>query len=199
MSGKYIPLIRGEIYGLEIGIDTGINLWEHSRKLNYDEIEGEYLIGIGVGFTKAQQIREILKQKETDLTFEEKVQLYKYLILKHAKRYASFKKISDNFMKHIENWGKKEIPMQIENEVYQLLKDKKIQRAIDQIYNFNYDEFRLKLITEFEEIKSMLPELREKKKKGEINSDESEKGKIDIENRLREWIKKRKKTEHNKA
>lgn len=199
MSGKYIPLIRGEIYGLEIGIDTEINLWEHSRKLNYDEIEGEYLIGIGVGFTKAQQIRGILKQRETTLKFEEKVKLYKFLILKHAKRYAGFKEISDNFIKHIENWGKTEVPKQIENEVYQLLKDKKIQRAIDRIYNFNYDEFRLKLITEFEEIKSMLPELREKKKKGKINSDESEKGKNEIENRLREWIKKRKKTEHNIA
>lgn len=199
MGGKYIPLIRGEIYGLEIGIDTEMNLWEHSRKLNYDEIEGEYLIGIGVGFTKAQQIREILKQKKTDLTFEEKVKLYKYLILKHAKRYGDFKEISDNFIEHVDNWGKAEIPNQIEIEVHQLLKENKIQRAVDRIYDFNYDEFRLKSITEYEEMKSLLPELREKKKKGKINSIESKKGKIEIENRLKEWIKKRKKTEHNNA
>jgi len=193
----YIPLIKGEIHGLKIGIDTELNLWEHSRKLNYDEIEGEYLIGIGVGFTKAQQIREILNQKKTDLTFEEKVKLYKYLILKHAKRYGEFKEISDNFVEHLDNWGKAEIPNQIEMEVYQLLNEEKIQRAIDRIYDFNYDEFRLKSIAEFEEIKSLLPELREKKKRGKINSNESEKEKIEIENLLREWIVKRKNTEYN--
>ncbi|MHA7059516.1 hypothetical protein ACWGOQ_0019985 [Aquimarina sp. M1] len=190
MSGEYIPLIQGEIYGLEIGIATKMSLWEHSKNLNYNEIKGEYLIGIGVGFTKAQQIRGKLKQIKSSLGFEEMVKLYKHLILKHIHRYGEFNEISDNFIKNIDNWAKEKIPEQIKKEVDLLLKDKKIQRAMDKVNKFNYEEFRLKSITEFDEIKSLLPALRAQKKKGEINSIESKKEKINIENSLREWIKK---------
>jgi len=193
MSGKYIPLIQGEIYGLEIGIDSELNLWEHSRKLNYDELNGEYLIGIGVGFTKAQQIRKRLKQENEHLSFENKIKYFKYLIQKHAKKYGNFKDISNRFLENIDNWNKEEIPKEICDEVYLLLEQKKIQRAVNKIYDFNYEEFRLKSIIEYEEINSLLPQIRERKKKEEINSEESKRGKSEIANRLRKWIKEKNK------
>ena len=193
MSGKYIPLIRGEIYGLQIGIDTELNLWEHSQKINYDEIEGEYLIGIGVGFTKAQQIRERIKLKNENLSFEDKVKYFKFLIQTHANRYNIFEEVSNKFLENIDEWGKEEIPEEICNEVNSLLIENKIQRAIDRIYDFNYAEFRLKSIIEYEKMTILLPQLRDQKKKGEINSEESKRGKVEIENQLRNWVKEKNK------
>lgn len=193
MSEKYIPLIRGEVYGLKIGIDTELNLWEHSKKLDYDKLDKEYLIGIGVGFTKAQQIREKLKQNNENLSFENKVRYFKYFIQKHASRYASFHKESNKFLEHIDNWDKDEIPVEVSSEVQMLLKEHKIQRAVDRIYNFNYEEYRLKSVTEFDNIKSLLPKLREQNKKGEITLERYNRGKVEIKNQLEEWIKRRKK------
>ena len=192
MGGKYIPLIKGEIYGLQIGIDTEMNLWEHSRKLDFEKLGGEYLIGIGVGFTKAQQIRERLRETEEDLSFEERLKLYKYLIETHGGRYGEFMEMSRHFVENVNNWGNKIMPREIAEKVFHHLKNQKIQRAVDEINTFNYENYRLELITQYKEIKNLLPKLREAKQKGQIDSIEYRKRKAEIESRLMDWVNRRK-------
>jgi hypothetical protein len=188
---KYIPLIEGEIYGFKIGIDTKINLWEHSRELNYDKLKGEYLIGIGVGFTKAQQIRELIKEKNENLLFEEKLELFKFLIDKCGDDYVEFTTLSKEFLKNIDNWGRVEIPSEIIRKTVLLVAKKRLQRALDKINKFNHEEFRLKLIIEYREINSLLPDLRTRKKRGIINTEEYQQEKIRIESKLLDWLKMR--------
>jgi hypothetical protein len=191
MTGRrYIPLIQGEIYGLEIGIDTEMNLWEHSRKLNHEELDGNYLIGFGVGFTKAQQIRERIKEGNLNISFEEKLDLFKFLLNKYGKDYVRFTNISKEFLRNIDNWANTTIPIGIINETILLLNEKKLQRALNRIDKFNYEEFRLRLITEYEEIKLVLPNLREKNKSDEINSDKYKEGKVELEHRLLDFLNK---------
>ena len=108
-------------------------------------------------------------------------------------RYDTFKESSNKFIENIDEWDKEEIPKEICNEVKNLLKEKKIQRAIDRIYEFNYEQFRLKSIIEYQKMTILLPQLRDKKRKGEINSEDSKRGKIEIENHLINWIKEKNK------
>lgn len=192
MGGMYSPLIHGEIDGLKIGIDTTtMTLWEHSKALDFNELGGEYLIGFGVGFAKAQHIREKLQVSGHNLDFEEKVRLYKYLVTTHADNYGPFVKMSRAFLDNIDSWGNEIIPVKVREEVLSLLKEQKLQRAIDKIDQFNYEHFRMALIIKYSELKTLLPKLRERKKKNQINAQQYQILKRDIENRLIAWIDKR--------
>lgn len=191
MGGKYIPLIEGEIYGFEIGIDTELILWEHTRKLDYEKLEGEYLVGIGVGFTKAQQVRVCLKEHHKNLTFEEKLTLYKFLVEKYLKDYQTFINISKDFLANIDHWKVTKTPIEVCEEVEYFLHQENLQRALDSIDKYNYEKYRLKLITEYEEIKFLLPNLRSRKQRQEIDTITYQKEKAEIKQKLQEWLRQR--------
>lgn len=191
MSGKYIPLIKGEIHGFEIGVDTQLPLRDHCENLKSSKLSEEYLVGFGVGYTKAQLIRQQLKSSSDRLNFQEKERLFKFITVKHIGKYGKFQELSKKFLDNIDNWDQEEIPEKIHREVNELLKAKKTQRAIDKVYNFNYSEHRIQLIIDYEEIKSMLPKLRYQKERGEIDSKGRERGLIEIEKLLQDWLSKR--------
>ena len=70
-------------------------------------------------------------------------------------------------------------------------KKKKIQRAINRVYDFNHEEFRLKSIIEFAPVKFSLWDIRNQKRLSEINIEQLRKGKNRIGNNLIKWIEKR--------
>ena len=186
----FIPLIEGEIFGFRIGIKTDLLLWEHCQQLAMEKMDNEYLVGIGVGFTKAQSVRIQLKKKNNKLTFERKQELYEFIVNKYLEEFIRFYEISNGYLDHIELWGERGIPLKICNEVDSLLGDGKIQRAIDKVNRFYTEQFRLEGLIAFQDVYTSLGKLREKKKKGEISTGEYAIKRQKIELSLRSWISK---------
>lgn len=190
MRKLFIPLVEGEIQGYKTGIDTDWILWEHIRHFDYQKQEGEYWVGFGVGFTKAQQARTILLTKNKSLSYNKKQLLYRHVMDLYLDDFIRFYKYAEEYLKNIEKWGLRSIPKSVCREVDELLRLKKLQRAIETIYVFNHREHRLESIMEYQEIMKVLPTLRKLKKSGKIDSTESENRKRQLENQLRQWINK---------
>lgn len=190
---RMFPNILGEIEGLKKGIDTDLMLWEHVRKMDTKKLDAEYLVGFGVGFEKSQNIRRQIESNKSELSFEEKLELFKRVINEHVDNYLYYARWSNDLLGKIDNWGDSKLPKAIVNKSLDFLDKKLIQRAIDNIYYHYYGNQNLKAVFEFGKIKQVLIDIREQKKRQKIDVLESQKRKIELENQLREWIEKKEK------
>ena len=186
MGGTYAPVIKGEIQGLKIGIDTDLILWEHTRKLDYKELEGEWLVGFGVGFNKGQIIRKKLKKKGNEKTLNLRVKATLYLLKDIS--YVKFEKELKSYLKNIQNWESKHLTKDIITESQSLLRKDKLQRALMKIKEFYRDEKVLIAMMQYSHLPTRLSKLRFNKQCNDITKDtyllEKQKIKVDLER----WI-----------
>lgn len=200
-------LINGEGLGLKTGIDIEENSWEYFQNVDFNKLANEYfswcaqeeklgernayLIGFVIGFEKSRYYRRRLKLHEDKLSFQNKITLFKHLVDKHA--YGRFDVISKIFLNHINNWQNEKINKEVFENVKSLLKGERIQRAVDYLYDFYFENYCLEKMIEVDSMRIQLHELRFKKRDGKINSENYLKEKTKIQKGLTEWIKRQKK------
>lgn len=190
MGGKYADIIQGEIEGLKTGINTDIKLWKYCQGLKSEDYSRDYFVGIGVGFTKAQYIRDRLREENLSMSFERKLDLFRYLLANHWNRLDKWAKLSAKFIKNINHWGDEKIPNRVVEGVNQLLRSGKTQRALDGMLSVLYEESRLELLVGFDKIRVLLPQLRGRKRRKEIDSEEYLREKIKITEKLVQWMER---------
>ncbi|MEO1033562.1 MAG: hypothetical protein AAFX55_19400 [Bacteroidota bacterium] len=184
--GLYAPIIKGEIEGLKIGINTDLILREHTRNLQYEKLEGEWLIGFGVGFNKGQIIRSKLKEKAGETTLNERVKAVLYLL--EDVSYDKFEIDFRTYLKNVENWESKHLSKNIIIEVKSLIKIDKLQRALMKIKEFYQKEKALTAMMQYSHFPNRLSRLRQDKQRDNITGRtyllEKQKIKLDLER----WI-----------
>lgn len=185
--GIYAPIIYGEIEGLKIGIDTDLILWEHTRNLDYDKLEGEWLIGYGVGFNKGQNLRSILLTHTTNEVIDEEINAILFLL--ESVSYADFEPLLLKYLENIKNWRSKKITPHVVSEVESFIARNKLQRALQVVTHFYETHRNLIALIEYSELSDKLYSIRQNKQLNKIESDDyleqNQRVKLDLQN----WIK----------
>ena len=184
--GSYAPIVKGEIEGLKIGLDTDLILWEHTRTLEYDKLEGEWLVGFGVGFNKGQTIRKKLAENANDKTLKKRVSSILFLLVEIP--YSEFETVLLNNLENLESWGTERLTKEIVSEVESLIEQDKLQRALTQIKIFYENQKKLIALMNYSKLPSELSKLRESKQHNEINNVVYLLKKQKIKFELKRWI-----------
>ena len=155
--GKYAPIIYGEIAGLKKGVSTDLMLREHTKELDNDSLDGEYLVGFGIGFTKGQIIREKLRKTKTDLQFDIKLDLLSKFLEKNDgfPAYSEFHKKVNSYLDNQNNWDESQISENLFKSTIELIDKKLYKRALDNISDYYNDNYFLKAFLEFEDFKHL--------------------------------------------
>lgn len=147
----------------------------------------DYLIGYVIGVEKSRYYRQKIILLGKKLSFQKNIILFKFLIDRYA--YGRFDIISNSFIQNINNWHNEKISLETLNDIKALLLERRLQRTIDCLYEFYFENYCLSSMIEVYRIKSSLTELRLKKSKGIIvNSEDYSKEKTVIQSKLTEWI-----------
>lgn len=189
MGGYYVPLVQGEIEGFKIGITSDIMLWEHLRSLDYSKHEGEWLVGYGFGFQLGKNIRQQIKDNSIPKEFETKIKGILFL----QNRIYNYGKFHDKlkvYLQHLSNWNEIQVPKQVIEKSKKLLSEKKLQRSLDNIYNHYKGNYALVTQMDFYVVLKKLSDVRHSKQKKKITSEEYLRIKLEIENELKDWLKK---------
>lgn len=184
--GQYAPIILGEIEGLKIGLDTDSHLWQLTQNLDYDKLEGERLIGFGVGFTKGQRLRNQIRGNVSSEIFSERI--HAVLKLLEMNCYSVFTASIDSYVAHVDNWNNKNLPYTIVLKTEALLESNKIQQALQTIIEYYEKNFVLIDLMNFEKITKQLKELRRQKQQKQITAIQYNDIKQQIATDLKHWI-----------
>ena len=184
--GLYAPIIKGEIEGLKIGLDSDLILWEHTQKLEYEKLQGEWLVGFGVGFNKGQTIRKKLRKKADDKTLNERVKTTLYLL--EDLSYKEFETILKDNLKNVQNWESKHLTKDIITEAESLLHKDKLQRALLKIKEFYRNEKVLTAMMHYSHFPARLNKLRLNKQRDKITKNTYLLEKQKIKSDLKKWI-----------
>ena len=171
MGGMNHPIYQGEIDGRKIGLEIDLSLFSFIRKSELDlkKFSRDYWIGFGAGYQEGQTIRNSFKKMTVKLSLEEYVDCCQYLFLKTQMCNTTTQDYFDN----IENWDKLAIDDEVCQKSLKLLASEKIQKGLNEIFEFYKANFRLKAMREVDNLLEDLKKLRNKKKK-EKNYDTSE-------------------------
>ncbi|AXT59249.1 hypothetical protein D1816_02420 [Aquimarina sp. AD10] len=184
--GLYAPIVKGEIEGLKIGLDTNLILWEHTRTLEYDKLKGEWLVGFGVGFNKGQTIRKKLTENVNDKILKKRVSSILFLLAEIP--YSEFETVLLNNLENLKNWESEHLTKEIVSEVESLIEQDKLQQALTQIKVFYQNQKALTALMNYSQLPNELSKLRQSKQRNEINNEvyllEKQKIKFD----LKKWI-----------
>ncbi|PKV53079.1 hypothetical protein ATE84_5214 [Aquimarina sp. MAR_2010_214] len=145
----------------------------------------EYYIGFGTGYEQGQKLRVLLeKDSSSQMSLDEKTECLSFLLIKQETCRLILS--TESFLDNIKCWEEFNIPKTTIDEIQNLLKENKTQRAVDKILIYLKEKFYLKSLMEFYTIYDELKRIRQKKKKNKeyIIIEELEKIKIEIQN----WI-----------
>ncbi|WP_348799746.1 hypothetical protein [Flavobacterium adhaerens] len=184
--GQYAPIILGEIEGLKIGLDTDSDLWQLTQNLDYDKLEGEWLIGFGVGFTKSKSLRNQIRKNALPEVFSERI--HAVLRFLEVKCYSVFTSSIDSYIAHIDNWNYKNLPYTVVLKTEILLESNKIQQALQTIIEYYEKNFVLIDLMNFEKIADELKKLRRNKQQKRITAIQHNDKKQQIATDLKHWI-----------
>ena len=189
MGGYYTPLIQGEMEGFKIGLTSDLILWEHTRSLDYSKYEGEWLVGYGFGFQLGKNIRlqVIANSEPKNLDTNIKAILF---LQNRIYNYGKFHDKLQVYLQHLSNWNEIQIPKQVIENSEKFLSEKKLQRSLDNIYNYYKENYALVTQMHFYTVLKKLSDVRHSKQKKKITSETYLKMKLEIEAELKSWLKK---------
>lgn len=192
--GIYHPTAQGIIDGRIIGIKNSLSMVEYIVKNDVKSIEvpsyyappqTEYFIGFGTGYEQGQKIRELLRNDMHDkLSFDEKIACFSYLLDKQKLCNVN---LTRSYLENTKYWHITNIPSSTVKKAHMLLDQNKLQRAIEEIFEYYKNNFQLKSLKEFDEIVQKLKDLRQNKrvhKKTNITVRLEQ-----IKKEVREWIR----------
>lgn len=184
MGGIFHPLVQGQIDGRTKGLQVDLYLFAFIQKTDVDftKFDHEYCIGFGAGYTEGQQLRNQLKKLQGTLLFEEYIACCTYLFLK-----TQYCRISpQHYLEHIDKWHRLDIDYTVAQNVFNYINDNKIQKALNEIFEFYKTDFRLKALKDFDILLQNLKNLRTQKKQ-DMHFDVSA-GKTKIVSDLKAWL-----------
>ncbi|WP_459210854.1 hypothetical protein [Aquimarina rhabdastrellae] len=187
--GLYAPIIKGEIEGFKIGLDTDLILYEHARLLEYDKLGGEWLIGFGVGFNKGQNIRKkLIKNTDGDSVILEK-RIKAILFLLDETVYSQFEDMLSESLKNISSWESQKLKSNVLVEVRSLIQQDKLQQALMTIKEFYHKQKVLIALMNYSTLEKSLSSLRQRNRRNEINNEVYLLEKKKIKKYLEKWVK----------
>jgi hypothetical protein len=189
MGGMLPPLLLGQREAIKIGLQSELRLYDHAKTLNFEELDGNYLLGYGIGFEKGQRLREHLASTDIDIDLDEKARL---IAARHELYWLNFDKFvvtSLEFSDNQREWANFRLPPELRETSSRLLQANKLQQALDKVREFYEGERRLIALADFEEISSELKKTREGLAKGEISTDDGRHARVRIKVLLENWLK----------
>lgn len=188
MGGFYHPICQGEIEGYKCGLKSSQTIYDHVKDLDFSQKYTEYWIGFGFGYAKGKSVRELLeKDNSCELTFEEKTDCYLYL---YCRQLDCKMNLTESYLKNLTEWNKSVTPIDIVEKSVDLLNKNKIQRAIQQLFDYYKSTFQLKNLIEMDKLLQELSNLRRKKRNN--NQSEEHYTPEEIRRKLQEWLYNRK-------
>ncbi|WP_299189376.1 hypothetical protein [uncultured Aquimarina sp.] len=195
MGGMFHPTSMGIIDGRIIGLNNSVDITRFIINNGLKEIKmpdhytlpgTEYYIGFGTGYELGQIMRKLLEKDTTSkMPLSKKIDCLSFLLKKQEGCRLILS--TDSFLDNIKCWDELNISKTIVNDIQSLLKENKVQRAVNKILIYLKDRFYLKASIEFYPIYEKLLNLRQKKKKNKdfVITEELEKIKIEIQS----WIR----------
>lgn len=184
--GEYAPIIKGEIEGLKTGLDTDLDLWQLTKNFEYEKLEGEWLVGFGVGFTKGQHLRNLIREKTSLEIFPENISAVLGFLEMNC--YSVFISSIDSYIEHIDHWNYKNLTLTVVQEIQTLLESNKMQQALQTLADYYENNFMLIDLVKFEKIITLLKELRKQKQHKRITTIQYHDSKQQIVTDLKQWI-----------
>ncbi|AXT49450.1 hypothetical protein D1818_00930 [Aquimarina sp. BL5] len=194
MGGMFHPTSKGIVDGRIKGLNNSVDITRFMIDNGLNELKmpeyytlpgTEYYIGFGTGYELGQKLRDLLENDTTcKMPLDEKIECLSFLLKKQEGCRLILS--TDSFLDNIKHWDEFNISKTVINDIQNLLKENKIQRAINKILIYLKDRFYLKTSMEFYPIYEKLINLREEKKKDEefVITEELEKIKMEIQR----WI-----------
>ena len=189
MGGMYFPNIAGEIEGIKNGIATDSIDWKSIHAKGYAKYNKQWLVGYGVGFEKGQNIRTQIKGLSQPETFDTNIKAILFL-QNRIYNYGKFHDKLQVYLQHLSNWNEIQIPKQVIENSEKFLSEKKLQRSLDNIYNYYKENYALVTQMHFYTVLKKLSDVRHSKQKKKITSETYLKMKLEIEAELKSWLKK---------
>lgn len=184
--GEYAPIIKGEIEGLKTGLNTDLALWQLSQNFEYKKLEGEWLVGFGVGFTKGQRLRNQIRENASLEIFSESIRAVLGFLEMNC--YSIFVSSIDSYIEHIDHWTYKNLTPTVVQEIQTLLESNKMQQALQTLVDYYKKNFMLIDLVKFEKINRRLKELRKQKQHKRITTIQYNDSKQKIVTDLKQWI-----------
>lgn len=184
--GEYAPIIIGEIEGLKIGLNTDLDLWQLTRNFEYGKLQGEWLVGFGVGFTKGQRFRNQIRKNASLEIFSERISAV--LVFIEVNCYSIFVSSIDSYIENIDKWNCKKLTPAVLLEIQTLLESNKMQQALQTLVDYYEKNFMLIDLMKFEKIARRLKELRKQKQHKQITTIQYTDIKQQIVTDLKQWI-----------
>lgn len=196
MGGEYLPQTRGKIDGRKIGLKNDITIVQYNlnpeneiRDLKLPKPYGpstemQYHIGFDKGYLEGQKLRILLKNNiENNMSSDEKIACCGYLL---SKQEICRTNVLEIYIQNIKYWDTSILPSEIAKTAQKFLIEKKIQRAIDEIYNYYNEHYNLKGLKEFDEIFQHIKDIRNQKK---INKNFNSNKELEkLESKIQNWI-----------
>ncbi|MDH7447600.1 hypothetical protein [Aquimarina sp. 2201CG14-23] len=194
MGGMLHPTAKGILDGRIKGLNNAVHITtyiidngkEELEIPNYYTLPGiEYYIGFGTGYEQGQALRMVLeKDSSSQITLDEKIECLSFLLKKQET--CGLIVSTESFLDNIKYWGAFKFSKTNIDELQNLLKENKVQRAVDKMLIYLKENFYLKSLIEFYQIWDRLKNIRQEKKKNKeyIITEELEKIKIEVQN----WI-----------
>lgn len=184
--GLYAPMIKGEKEGMKIGLDSDLDLWQITKGFDYEKLEGEWLLGYGVGFVKGQCLRNKIRRSTSKVTFSESIR--SVLVFHEMHCYNIFVSSIDSYIEHIDNWNCKKMTCIVEQEIQALLELNKLQQALHTLADYYKNNFVLNVVFDFDRISKQLKQLRRSKQYKQISTKQYLDGKSKILIDLKHWL-----------
>lgn len=161
MGGMPFPSAQGEIDGRMNGLKSDLSIDEVSRPMKYGKFHSQYWRGFDIGYEKGQALRNDMRKLRGALSFEEYIECCEFLFSKTQYCRTSPKEYLD----HIEHWDQFGIDSKVCQESLKFLVEHKVQRALNEIFEFYKTNFRMKALRELDILVQDLKVLRNRKKK----------------------------------
>lgn len=184
--GLYAPIVKGEIEGIKIGLDTELNLWQLTKHFEYEKMDGEWLLVYGVGFAKGQSLRSQIRRNTSEASFSESIR--SVLVFHEMHCYNIFISSIDSYVEHIDNWNFKKMTCIVEQEIQALLELNKLQQALHTLADYYKNNFVLNAVLEFNRISKQIKQLRRSKQYKQISTKQYLDGKSTILIDLKHWL-----------
>ena len=183
MAGKYDSISQGKIDGHKDGLESDLSLYEFARNFDFEKNISNYWLGFGAGYVEGQTLRFQMKKIDCELSFEEKIECCRFLFSNRRCQVNT-----QDYLDNIQKWNNYEIDFSICQATLNFLDENKIQRAIDAVFSFYKENFRLKALKVFYVLYNNLKDMRyeQRETKGYDNS----KDRAKIESDLKSWLKK---------
>ncbi|MBL3658266.1 hypothetical protein [Fulvivirga sediminis] len=178
--------LNGRIAGLDNSNDGTISdvLSKEKREVSEYNLRSGYLTGFEEGYESGQKLRTALQEDViSKLPFQEKVKCLSFLLKQQERCRADY---TQSFMANIIHWEEANMPVSLKSEIEHLLREDKIQRSVDKLFQYFKDHYQLKAFMEFHKLYDQLKKLRTDKKN---NKNQSIAGALQgLKNEILRWV-----------